>query len=164
MSRPFAPGFTQIELIVIIVLAGIVAAVALPRFRGESGIEGAAFAAEAKTRLRYARESAVAGRRLVCAGFTATTLQLKIASAAGALACDKALAGPGGEAPYLLDAGGGNFNGRTGFAGGQFPASLNFDGLGRPVDAGGNPLATATVIGVAGGPSVSVEAESGHVH
>lgn len=164
MSPALSRGFTQIELIVILVLVGIVAAVALPRFGGETGIEGPAFAAEAKSRLRYARDSAIAGRRRVCAAFTAQTLRLAIASAAGSNSCDRALAGPGGENPYILDAADSRFKDLTGFVAGQFPASIDFDALGRPVDAAGRALAAPTRIAVAGGGTLLIEAETGHVH
>lgn len=157
-------GFTQVELIVTIVLIGIVSAVALPRFSGGSGVEGGAFTDEARAALRYAQRTAVASRRLVCASLTTSTLQLRIASASGATTCNTPLLDPTGQAAYQLDASSPDYRNLTGFVSGQFPGTLNFDALGRPVNAAGTALTAVTTIAVTGGSVISVEPETGHVH
>ena len=156
-------GFTQVELIVTIVLIGIVSAVAVPRFRSETGTEARGFSDEAAAALRFAQKTAIASRRLVCATLTASTLQLKIASAANATSCNTDLTGPTGKTPHKIDASDTTFRSLTGFSNG-FPTTLNFDSLGRPVNAAGSLISTTTTIGITGGRSILIEAETGHVH
>lgn len=52
-------GFSFIELIVVIVLMAILAAVAVPRFFGQGEFEGPAFAQELASAARYAQKLAV---------------------------------------------------------------------------------------------------------
>ena len=147
-------GFTLTELIVTIVVAGILAAVFVPRFDGEHGFEGRGFRDETAAALRYAQKSAIASRRLVCLTFTATTVQATVATAAGTANCagGAALQGPRGGALVVTATGNAQFS--------AFPAGgLTFNALGQP--------GAATVISVQGLPAalaINVEAETGHVH
>lgn len=163
MCKTRQSGFTQIELIVTIVLIGILSAVALPRFYSETGTEGRGFADEVSAALRFAQKTAIASRRTVCAALTAKTIQLSIASTAGNTTCDKNLSGPTGKTPHLVDASGGNFRNLTGFSG-TVPGNLYFDTQGRPVNNSGTPLTAATTLSITGGPAITIEAETGHVH
>lgn len=156
-------GFTQVELIVTIVLIGILSAVAVPRFGSDSGVEARGFSDEVAAALRYAQKTAIASRRLVCASLSSSAIQLRIASANGASTCNTALTGPTGKTPHKVDASEANFHNATGFASG-FPTSLNFDAQGRPVNASGGLISTSTSIGITGGRSIIIEAETGHVH
>lgn len=60
-------GFTMIELIVIMVVVGIMAVVAIPRFDLLRGFDEIGYRDKVKATLEYARKSAVAQRRYVCA-------------------------------------------------------------------------------------------------
>jgi len=95
-------AFSLIELIVTLIVVGILAVVALPRFASKSDFDARGFFDATASMLRYAQKSAVAQRRTVCVGFGAdSSLSLTIASSFGGV-CDTPLAGPNGVAPYAL--------------------------------------------------------------
>lgn len=151
------------ELVVTIVLIGILAAVAAPKMLG-GGMAGPTFSEATRVALRHAQKSAIASRRVVCAEFTGSSLSLRIASTAGSRTCDKPLLMPGENTAYLLDAQDKTYQGNTGYA--PLPANnpLLFDALGRPIKADGSVITSATQITITGGNSLTIEAETGHVH
>ena len=89
-----ARGFTMVELIVVIVLMGVISAVAIPKLMSDNTTAASAFGNQVISALRYASKSAVAHRRLVCASTSSSAVTLAIATAATATACDSLLAGP----------------------------------------------------------------------
>lgn len=93
--RP-AAGFTMVELVVVIVLLGILAVVAIPRMTGLSDYRVLEFHDKVVAALHHAQKTATSHRRQVCVAFTASTLTLTIDTDNNA-ACDTALLIPGAQ-------------------------------------------------------------------
>ncbi|MDD2948433.1 MAG: type II secretion system protein [Rugosibacter sp.] len=152
-------GFTLVELIMVMVLMGILATVALPRFNF-SGFDQVGFRDKARALVEFARKSAVAQRRITCVALAGNSLVLTIdnvpTDAPGAGACPRQLALPvsdttcGGPVNAVCAPNGVVLAG---------PAALSFDPLGRPSAA-----AAYTVTGGTSSYTITVEAESGYVH
>lgn len=154
-------GFTLVELIVILIIVGILAVIAIPRFTGVAAFNTQGFTDRVMESLRYAQKQAIAKRRNVCVAFTSTSMTFTYASAAGSgAACDTNLSGPAGQNPYSVVA-----ENKSVVTFSPVPAGLTFDALGRPL-AAGVPLAAVQVITIsgAGNRTFSVEPDTGYVH
>jgi len=147
-ARP-VHGFTLVELIVVMAIAGILAAVAMPRLVGRNGFDSRGYADQLAATVRYAQKLAVAQRRDVFVHVTAGQASLCYLAAAP---CTTPAPGPGGENPYAVTAPAGVV---------LSPATtLGFD-------AGGRPDIAATLdilVNGAGTYRVRVERETGYVH
>jgi MSHA pilin protein MshC len=157
-----ARGFTLVELVMVVVILGVLAAYAAPRILNSGDFYSRGFHDETLAYLRYAQKMAVAQRRTVCVAFgsgTPGTVTLTMASTAAATNCTTAgaLAGPKGESPVVLTA-------RAGVAFVSVPSAFNFDGLGQPITSGGAAQSTQTfqVNGVSN--TITVETGTGYVH
>jgi MSHA pilin protein MshC len=94
-------GFTLIELIAVMTLVGVLAAVVVPRFGVVSAAGAETYRDAVVAGLREARAVSQGHRRLVCAQFDASaTLSLRIAASHGASACSHDLPGPDARAVY----------------------------------------------------------------
>ena len=87
-------GFTLVELVTIIVILGIIAVVAIPRF-GNAEYRSNEFSDRTLSALRYAQKSAVSHRRIVCVAFTAATVTLTMDTANNGAPCETGLLLPG---------------------------------------------------------------------
>lgn len=164
-------GFTLVELIVVIIVMGILAVVALPRLDLLSGFDEAAYRDKVKSALQYARRSAVAQRRVVCVTVAGSEVILEVEKtqpedSGGSCASPQDLNLPttdsrcsGGAANRVCPPD------DVGLA----DASLGFDALGRPLDGSGNVLTNDTVWTVSNTSTgstttLTVFAESGYVY
>ena len=156
-----ARGFTLVELIVILILVGILAVVAMPKFTGVGAYNTMGFNDRVMESLRYAQKQAIAKRRNVCVTFAASAASFTFATAAGT-ACDTNLSGPAGENPYTVAA-----ENKSVVIFSPVPAGLTFNALGQPiVTSSGLPLAAVQTITISGDGTrtFSVEPETGYVH
>lgn len=140
-------GFTMVELIAVMVIAGVLAAVAVPRFHRDAFLSQG-FYDQVSSTLRYAQKTAIAQNRFVCAAFTASSVTLTIN--ATAVCPGTSLASPSGDPTYTVTAPNSNVT-LSGYT-----TPLYFDALGRP-----HPAQSITVSGAS---SIIVEAETGYVH
>jgi MSHA pilin protein MshC len=133
-----ARGFSLLELVVTLVIAGILAAVALPFF-SDRETNATWFREQVKAALRYGQRQAVANRRLVYVFIDPGQVRLCF---------DNPCTVPNELTAYHLLVPSGVAIGTT--------TNFSFDGLGRP------SLGATLSFTVGGGP-VTVQAETGYV-
>ncbi|HWK82394.1 MAG TPA: prepilin-type N-terminal cleavage/methylation domain-containing protein [Caldimonas sp.] len=156
-------GFTIAELVIVMVVVGVLSAVALPRLFDQSEFAARGGRDFLASGLRYAQKSAIAMRRNVCLDIAGSTVAATIATAPGSdQSCNAgaALVHPANNLAFADPA-----NALPGGAAVTASASVIFDAAGRPLTAPAAPLAAAMTISVAGHPvSVTIEPETGLVH
>lgn len=161
----FQPGFTVVELITVIVIVGIIAAIAAPRFFDRNVFDSRGFYDQVVSTLRYAQKAAIAQHRFVCVTFTANSINLTQGTNSNCTIAAGALTSPSGT-PYPLTSSNATFS--------SFPATgFSFDCLGRPrsisppLGACGDSIGVLAVnqtVQVLGASLITVEAETGYVH
>lgn len=143
-------GFTLVELVAVILIAGILAAVAGPRFFSASPFAARGYADSAASFLRYAQKLAIARHAGVTVQIGGGGLSL-CATAANPCADAQPWPGPDGETPYRIDV-------PSGVTQSGSAASIAFDSQGRP-----NAGITLTITGDTAR-TLTVEAETGYVY
>lgn len=146
----------MVELITVMIILGILAAMAAPRFFERGTFDSRGFYDQVISTLRYAQKAAVAQHRLVCVTFpSASRVVLRTAANFADVACNTDLKNPSGDYPagqttYTADAPSGVT--LSGYA------NFNFDALGRV------NIAAQQKITVSGYGDIFVEMETGYAH
>ena len=140
-----ALGFTLAELVIVIAIAAILAAIVIPQFNLRE-IDATWFHEQVRSGVRYAQRTAVAQRRCVWVSVTATELSL-LHSDAFCTAPTTAVTDLAKNQAFVLTA-------PTGVTLSAAPNPFSFNGLGQPSAA-----ATVSV----NGKTVTVNAETGYV-
>lgn len=160
-NRGSGRGFTMVELVLVLTIAGVLAAVMGPRMIDRSAFQTHGGAAEIRTALRYAQKLALAKNREVCVDATAPpslTLTFNPTTTTGA-ACGSQVIRTDGSSPnytVTLPAG-------IGLAAVPVTA-FRFNAQGQPTNNAGALLNAVTTLTVGGSAQVLVEPETGYVH
>jgi len=155
-SRAGGHGFTTIELVAVIVLMGVLAAVALPRIEGALAQRGDHWRDQVLAALRQAQATAQSHRRLVCATVATGSVTLDIATTNPATACASSLPGPHAGGAWASD--------RNATATSVSPAGmLYFQPSGRITSDGAGSAATDRSVAIDGQVPITVVAETGLV-
>jgi MSHA pilin protein MshC len=142
-----------VELIMVLVIVGILASVAVPRFARRDLYDVAGFAEDARGVLRYAQKTAIAQHRSVSVNLDAAGRTIT-ACFDSAYPCASPIPDPSGGAGLTLAP-------TSGVAFATSAAQLTFDWRGSPNGTG----ATVTVSPTAGGSNatVTVDPDTGYV-
>jgi len=147
-------GFTLVELVAVIVITGIVASIAAPRFIGLDAFDARGSYGTLTAALRFAQKTAIAQRRNVYAAINTSARTVCLGYTSN---CSSAVNDPTTQAAYSKA-----LSNNVTITASTTP--IGFDGLGRPV-----PNATVTftiqnaVVPTESTRTITVEAETGYV-
>ena len=171
-------GFTLVELIAVLVVGGLLAAVAMPRFFRQDSFDARSFADQNVSMLRYAQKLAIAQNRPVFVQLDGTRMALCFNTACDA--ANRVLPPAGGNSgrsatltacanttAWLCEAA----PGKISYSVPLDTAAFYFNALGRPFKAAdAEPVSTFPArvsIGISSGGiprTIVVEGETGYVH
>ncbi len=168
-----AHGFTMVELIVVLILAGVLAAIGVGRYFDRAGFDVPAHAEQVRAMLRFAQKAAVARNRDVFVRFEDNRISLCHAMPSGGCAADRQVSIPAGfsagDDATRSQCGSGNWyclGKPAGVSWSTSPAPewIRFDALGRPFLPG--DVSGGLTLSITSGKesaSVAVSEETGYV-
>ncbi|MHB1231646.1 MAG: prepilin-type N-terminal cleavage/methylation domain-containing protein [Burkholderiales bacterium] len=148
-------GFTLVELIVVIVIVGIVALIAAPRFFAQTAFDAARFQDTAISAIRYGQKVAQAQHTVVYVLVSAGSVALCYDTG-----CASPVKSPADNSAFVVAA-------PSGIS--ISAASFSFTPLGQPATAAATPVpltatSTLTISGDSIPRQIVVEQETGYVH
>lgn len=147
-------GFTMLELVMVLVIAGILGAIAVPKLSETNTFNMRGFHDQTLALLRYAQKSAIAQRRTVCVTFTTTSATLMIASTAGSTTCDTNLIDPNNaSSTYKIE------TDKFGVYYASQPIDFYFDALGQPSTTQTVPIQISDL-----SQHIIIEEKTGYIH
>ena len=154
LNRGACRGFTLVELVLVIIIVGVLAAVAVPRMVDRSAFQASGAANDVRTALRYAQRLAMAKNLEVCVTTTPTpNLTLRFSSPG---LCDQDVIAPDGGPSYVVRP-------PAGIALTSTVPTFRFDGQGRPITIPPNTAISFTVSTAGSAIIIPVVAETGYV-
>lgn len=149
-------GFTLVEMVAVMILLAILAAVAVPRLGGALALSGSAWRDQVLAALLQARTLAQGHRRLVCVAVASGEVRLTQAAANPATSCSHGVKGLDGDARWARDS--------QGLAISLSPAgTLYMQPDGRITSDGAGSAPVNASITIAGEAAITVTGETGHV-
>jgi len=158
MNRADSRGYTLTELVLVLVIAGVIAAFALPRFFDVQVFQQRGFFESALAAARFAQKHAVA---------TGCNIRVQFSAAGFSLSANSSLASCSATtfgSAVTNPAGGGNFGESAPPGITVSTADLYFDGAGRPRSPATGALLAAPVSVTIGVRTLRIERESGYAH
>lgn len=147
----------MVELIVVMVLAGILAAYAIPKVSGALGARDDAWHDSVQSALRFAQKGAVARRRLTCVTITGTTVTVSSAAINPATSCTSTINGPNGSSTFASST---NSSSGTSVS----PSgTIYFQPDGRVTTDGAGTTSANRTITMSGAATITVYGETGYV-
>jgi MSHA pilin protein MshC len=160
-----AKGFTLIELVMVLVLIGIIAAIAIPRLPSTAGSKAGAFAGKLQADIRYAQNLAMTRGTRSRVDFSVANQYSVLSSQTGVCSFTSTF-DPAASGPFIVRVNTGMYAGIT------LAPSMNcleYDSLGRPYNCTGlgnvcSSTFSGMTIAISSGGSVTVSAQTGAVN
>ena len=160
----------MVELVVTIVIAGIIAAVAMPRFADQRAFQSRAYFEQVQEAIKFSQKAAIAQRKRVFVTIAAASVQACYVAACGGVGSSAVIDPTTGVALAVVPQEARNNATITFPVTLDPPTTLVFDGLGRPRSAADVLLTAPTTISVKSSATgdidrnIVIEAETGYVH
>ncbi len=133
----------MVELITVIIIAGILGAIVAPKFFDNSDFQNRTAADQVRAALKFGQKMAIAQRASVSVMVTAPSASSNCNPVAVPVTC---------EISNLVS------------LSQTLPFSVTFDALGRPYSSGTTPIVSPNNTITVGGATITIEQETGYVH